>query len=93
MTNDNNYQDILKNRQSLAVFLRQMRKFDRKFCDMMVGGDDFTLRLEVRGSKGELVHCRVSEDAYDRPPGVGNKIDQERGEKKSPLSLDRNTIQ
>ncbi len=73
MKDDNNYQDILKSRQSLAVFLRQMKKFDRKFCDMMAGGDDFTLRLEVRGSKGELVHCRVSEDAYDRPSGaVGN---------------------
>ena len=41
--------------------------FDRKFCDVMAGGEEFTIRLEVRGDKGKVVHCRVYNDEIGRP--------------------------
>jgi hypothetical protein len=56
--------------ESLAVFLRQIEKFNQAFCDAMANGMDYTLKLEVHGNKGCLIHCRVSNDAFDRP-GTG----------------------
>lgn len=44
-----------------------MGKFDKKFCDVMANRTDFTLRLEVRGNDGKLIHCRVSVDEFQRP--------------------------
>ena len=70
------YKDVLPDDASLVVFLRNLRAFDRKFCDAMSQGLDFTLRLEVRGNHGRLAHCRVSRDDYDRisdPPQQGAK--------------------
>ncbi len=64
-----NYRDVLEDDESLAVFLRSMSEFDQEFCDEMASGSDFTLRLEVRGDKGKLVHCRVNTDRFNRPPG------------------------
>ncbi len=60
--------------KSLAIFLLNMKKFDQCFCNMMAAGVDFTLRFEVRGNKGELIHCRVQEDGFDRPPGVEKRV-------------------
>ncbi len=61
------YADLLKDEDSLMLFLRNVREFDQAFTDMIVGGMDFTLRLEVRGNKGKMVHCRVSRDYFERP--------------------------
>jgi len=52
---------------SLAVYLHNMHKFDERFCEFMTEGSDFTLRLEVRGNKGDLIHCRVYNDAFQQP--------------------------
>jgi len=52
--------------ESLAIFLRGMSKFDRLFCEQMMEGSDFTLRLEVRGNRGKLVHSRVSTDRFEK---------------------------
>ena len=59
---------------SLSVFMAGMAKFDRRFCDAMATGVDFTLRLELSGNKGKLNHCRVYDDEFDRPPGVERDI-------------------
>jgi hypothetical protein len=64
-----NYRDVLKDDESLAIFLRNMGLFDSFFCDMMNEDKDFTLRLEVRGDKGKLTWCRVSRDHFDKPNG------------------------
>jgi len=48
-------------------FLKQMQAFDRAFCDHMAAGTDFTLRLEVHGCKGDLIHVRVHSDGFERP--------------------------
>jgi hypothetical protein len=55
--------------ESLKTFVEGMRKFEREFCDHMVKGKDFTLRLEVRGDKSRILHCRCQSDSFDRPLG------------------------
>ena len=67
MTRDEKgYRKILHDDKSLALFLQNIAKFDRLFCDAMMGGKDFTLRLEVRGTGHNLVHVRVSQDEFDK---------------------------
>lgn len=74
------YQELLDD-PSLKVFLRKMKEFDTAFCDLMAGGDDYTLRLEVRGNKGVLLHAKVQNERIDRPDGVEKLIEQrKRGE-------------
>ena len=63
------YRDVLHDDQSLSIFLSSMAKFDRQFCDCMASGVEFTLRLEIHGHKGNLIHCRTYADAFDRPRG------------------------
>ena len=53
--------------ESLAIFMRDLSRFNDAFCDMMVSGRDFTLKLEVRGAGHKLNHCRVSHDSFTRP--------------------------
>ena len=61
-----NYREVLKDDESLANFLRNMKEFDEQFCDAMASGRDFTLRFEVRGEGGKLGHCRVMTDKFDK---------------------------
>ena len=63
------YRKVLNNDKSLALFVRNMRKFDEAFCQAIAEGTDFTLSLEVRGDNHELVHSRVKTDRFDRPSG------------------------
>ena len=63
---DAGYEEILGNK-SLAVFLKKLRKFDEAFCRAMTGHEDFTLRIEVRGNKGKLIHCRVYQEDIEQP--------------------------
>lgn len=68
MSKTNGFADALKqNPESLSLFLKKMGEFDRAFCDLMVAGADFNIRLEIRGNQGEVTHCRVSTDSTDRP--------------------------
>ena len=55
---------------SLELFIKNMSEFNRVFCDRMEAGDDFTIKLEVHGDDGRLLHCRVNSDSFKRPPGV-----------------------
>jgi len=51
-----------------------MTKFDRSFCDLMNSGVDFTLRLEIHGNKGKMIHCRVQADGFERPRNSSKSI-------------------
>ena len=66
MTEPSNYEKHLKDSKDLARFLRNMQKFDSLFCDRMNDGREFTLRLEIKGKQGKLLHCRVGFDEFDR---------------------------
>ena len=73
------YQEIFEGAQeSLDIFLRNMRKFDENFCELMNSGVDFTLKLEVHGNKGKLVHSRVLNDSWDRPKGSNGKVEKKK---------------
>ena len=61
--------------ESLDIFLRQMGKFDRDFCDLMASGVDFTIRLEIHGNNGEMIHCRVQNDGFERPKNINSSND------------------
>jgi hypothetical protein len=74
LNKETDYRKTLKDDESLAIFLRGMAKFDHYFCDAMAQGEDFTIRLEVTGNKGNLLHCRASADGFERPPGVEREI-------------------
>jgi len=71
--NGNGYREAIQDDESLALFLRSMKKFDQRFCDAMASGEDFTLRMEVHGNKGVLIHVRVQDDGFERPK-VGSDV-------------------
>lgn len=61
-------QKVLKeDSSSLDILIRQMAKFDKAFCDNMAAGTDFVLKLEIKGDKGKMVHCRADSIVFDRP--------------------------
>lgn len=62
--------DVIKGDDALNLFVRNLAKFDRQFCKSMFEGLDFTLRLEVRGVGGDLVHVRVYTDEVDKLKAV-----------------------
>jgi len=61
------YKSFIKDDPSIELFVESLAEFDRQFCDHMVKGNDFTLRLEIRGDKSELLHVRVMSDGFKRP--------------------------
>lgn len=63
------YLKVIKSDDELARFLKALAKFDRAFCDNMAEGTDFTLKLEIHGAGGRIVHCRSNVDSFDRPHG------------------------
>ena len=67
------FEDVLHDDQeSLQIFLRGMAKLNDKFCNGILSGNDFTIRLEVHGNKNKLIHTRVYEDDIERPNKAGN---------------------
>jgi len=73
MARPGNYEEIIGTGPSLTLFLESVAKFDRAFCDHMAEGDDFTLKLEVRGDAGKIVHVRTSSDGFKRPDVLEEK--------------------
>jgi hypothetical protein len=67
------YRTVLADDESLKVFLQAMADFDVAFCKAMNDNTDYTLRLEVRGDQGKLLHVRVNLDGFARPKGVTKK--------------------
>lgn len=56
---------------SLGEFLRALKDFNEAFCSSMMSSVDFTLKLEVRGDAGKMLHARVLGDRWRRPKGSG----------------------
>jgi len=67
-----------KDDEMLALFVDAMRKFDHEFNEAMVGLVDFTITLEVRGDKGEILHCNTRTNEYRRPKKVQAEVEQKR---------------
>ena len=82
MTNEKRleqFNSLFDNNESLAIFIRNMAKFDKYFCQLMADGVDFTLRMEVHGNKGKLIHCRVHNDGFERPEEKMNQKNNVKG--------------
>jgi len=79
----NGYREILTDDESLALFLRSMAEFDRRFCDAMTDGGEFTLKIEVHGNKGELIHASTSGIVFRRPRGVEARVEKKKRTEKS----------
>ena len=62
----------LLNESSIELYLAALQEFDTSFCDAMVAGYDFTIRLEVRGDDGKVLHIRNHNDGFRRPPTKSN---------------------
>ena len=62
--------------ESLKEFLAAMRDFDQSFVDALVSGVDFTIKLEVRGDCGKLLHAKIDEGRYRRPSGIQQEVGQ-----------------
>jgi hypothetical protein len=67
LSDQSDFRSVLGNGESLAHFLSAMKDFDSAFCDAMAGGSDFTLKLEIHGNAGKMLHARVQSDVFRRP--------------------------
>lgn len=61
-----NYRDLLKNDDSLSLFLRNLSLFDRDFCDAIMSGTSFIISLEVKGDKGEVSNIKEQCSRFDK---------------------------
>lgn len=68
---------VLRN-ESLDEFLAAMREFNQAFVDALVSKVDFTIKLEVRGNCGEMIHAKIDDQSWRRPKGVEKRIDRRR---------------
>ena len=82
MVDTNGFVQAIEHEDSLNLFLRKMKEFDEAFCAQMFKGSDYTIRLEIRGNKGEVLHVRTNVDAIDRPNGSQKRIDEKSKEEK-----------
>jgi len=69
--------------ESLAIFLRGMKKFDSYFCELMAASVDFTLRMEIHGNRGKMIHCRVQNDGFERPKNSVVAISNSKSKRKN----------
>lgn len=83
MNSENKSYESVISDDSLKLFVRKMSEFDKAFCDAMTKESDFTLRLELRGNIGELLHVRLYQDDMERPKGVQKRIDDKKSGKMS----------
>ncbi len=60
------FRKILGDEEGLALLLRGLKEFDEDFQSAIRRGDQFTIKLEVHGNRGKLIHCRSSNDALSR---------------------------
>jgi hypothetical protein len=60
-------EDVITEEDSLKAMNEALQEFNADFCHNMYRGKDFTLKIEVHGDKGKLIHCRVHNDRFQRP--------------------------
>jgi hypothetical protein len=73
---------LLGDEKSLNEFVSSMRDFNQAFCDAIASRVDFTIKLEVRGNQGVMLHAKVDTLRFRRPKGV-EKIVEKRGRRKT----------
>jgi len=71
------YRDVLSDDESLVTFLRNLKEFDDLFVNLMTMQREYSLKFEVHGNKGRMIHCKVSYTACDRPDSTQRAIQKE----------------
>lgn len=59
------YREILGEEQ-VRLLLYGLARFDDEFRSAIKRGQQFTIRLEAHGNRGELIHCRSASDVTER---------------------------
>lgn len=73
--NKPDYKHVLKgDNVSLLIFEGGFSELERQFCNNMMSGKEFTLKVEIHGAKGELLHFRNFSDTFARPPEKRKKV-------------------
>lgn len=67
---------VIKEDKHLLLFMKKNQKFIDLFCDCMTSGVDFTLRLEARGNKGEVIHVQLNTNDRESLDGAQKRIDE-----------------
>lgn len=61
--------------ESFINVMQDIRELNDLIVNSVAGGADFTLRLEIRGDCGQILHSRVTSDSFRRPHGVEKRIE------------------
>lgn len=61
------YQVVIDDDESLGMFIQAMREVQDRFCEAMTEGTEFTIRLEIHGAAGRIIHLRNGADGFRRP--------------------------
>ena len=61
------YKQAFPDDATAACYFAIMSKFEAEVCTALVKGTDFTFKVEARGDKGVLLHCRLTGDTFSRP--------------------------
>lgn len=61
------YQQVIDDEESLDMFLCAMREIQDRFCEAMAENKEFTIRLEIHGANGRIIHLRNGNDGFRRP--------------------------
>lgn len=57
----------------LSDFIEARKRFEEYYCRQMYEGGDFTLKIEVRGSRHKMLHCKVdNQEFFNRGPQKTN---------------------
>jgi len=67
LSGGNGFKEVFNDEVALATFMRSLRSFEDCLCRSLESQTDFTLKFEVRGNHGRMVHCRIDTLQYDRP--------------------------
>lgn len=58
--------EIQEDERAVQMYAYNLAEFDQMFSKVMMSRKEFTLRFEIRGNQGRLIHCRWGVDTHDR---------------------------
>ena len=78
MSNPESFDDLAGavDKQTMAILLEGFGEFQSDLYRSLTKQIDFTVRLEIHGNKGEVLHCKAHKDNFYRPHGVEKRIEK-----------------
>ncbi len=58
---------IARNPGDLKLYQKKFSQFEKALTDLLVGNEDFNVRLEVRGVAGKIIHCQMTAQGTEKP--------------------------